>query len=78
MCNHQRKLSISTKTDTPFKPIKAWGGEEGLKKNIERDKIKEEKCKENNVTLIRFTYKENDLLSEDYVKFKLKENGIHV
>lgn len=61
-----------------FKPIKAWGGEEGLKKNIERDKIKEEKCKENNVTLIRFTYKENDLLSEDYVKFKLKENGIHV
>ena len=53
-----------------FKPIKAWGGEEGLKKNIERDKIKEEKCKENNVTLIRFTYKENDL----YLKIMLNSN----
>lgn len=59
-----------------FKPIKAWGGEEGLKKNIERDKIKEKKCKENNVILIRFNYKENDLLSENYVKYKLKEHGI--
>ena len=61
-----------------FKPIKAWGGEEGLKKNIERDKIKEEKCKKNNVTLIRFTYKENDLLSENYVKSKLKKCGIEL
>lgn len=59
-----------------FKPIKAWGGEEGLKKNIERDKIKEEKCKENNVTLIRFTYKEKDLLSENYVKSKLRKYGV--
>lgn len=61
-----------------FKPIKAWGGEEGLKKNIERDKLKEEKCKENNVILIRFTYKENDLLSENYVKSKLKDYGIDI
>ena len=61
-----------------FKPIKAWGGEEGLKKNIERDKIKEEKCKENNVTLIRFTYKEKDLLSENYVKSKLRKYGVEV
>lgn len=61
-----------------FKPINAWGGEKGLKKNIERDKIKEEKCKENNVILIRFTYKENDLLSENYVKSKLKKHGIDV
>ena len=59
-----------------FKPIKAWGGEEGLKKNIERDKIKEKKCKDNNVTLVRFNYKENDLLSENYVKSKLKMYGI--
>ena len=61
-----------------FKPIKAWGGEEGLKKNIERDKLKEEKCKENNITLIRFTYKENDLLSENYVKSKLIKYGINL
>lgn len=60
-----------------FKPIKAWGGEEGLKMNIERDKIKEEKCKENNVTLIRFSYKENDLLSENYVKSKLMKYRIN-
>lgn len=61
-----------------FKPIKAWGGEEGLKKNIERDRIKEEKCKENNVVLIRFTYKEKNLLSENYVKSKLKKYGIDI
>ena len=54
-----------------FKPIKAWGGDEGLKKNIKREKIKEQKCQENNVTLIRFSYKENDLLSENYVKSKI-------
>ncbi len=59
-----------------FKPIKAWGGEEGLKKNIGRDKIKEQKCQENNVTLIRFSYKENELLSENYVKSKLMKQGI--
>ena len=59
-----------------FKPIKAWGGDEGLKKNIKRDKIKEQKCQENNVTLIRFSYKENDLLSENYVKSKLLKFGI--
>ena len=60
-----------------FKPIKAWGGEEGLKNNIKRDKIKEKKCKDNNITLIRFNYKENDLLSENYVKSKLKKYGIN-
>ena len=75
---HDFNLAIEYDGIQHFKPIKAWGGEEGLKKNIERDRIKEEKCKENNVVLIRFTYKENDLLSENYVKSKLKKYGIDI
>ena len=69
------KLNLAIEYDgiQHFKPIEAWGGEKGLQKNIERDKIKEEKCKENSITLVRFTYKENELLSENYVKSKLKE-----
>ncbi len=71
-------LVIEYDGEQHFKAIKAWGGEKGLKKNIERDKRKNEKCKKNNITLIRFNYKEKDLLSENYVRLKLIENGINV
>lgn len=70
------KLAIEYDGIQHFKPIEAWGGEEGLKKNIERDKMKEEKCLENNVNLVRFTYKESDLLNENYVKSKLKSKKL--
>lgn len=40
-------------------PIAFFGGEEGLKKTKERDKIKKEYCKKNNITLFYIRYNEN-------------------
>lgn len=39
-----------------FKPVAIWGGEEGLKKQIARDKIKDEYCANNNIPLLRLPY----------------------
>ena len=39
-----------------FKPIKHFGGEERLKINKERDSIKNEYCKDNNINLLRISY----------------------
>lgn len=39
--------------------VERWGGEEGLKIRKERDKIKTEYCKTNNIRLIRISYDEN-------------------
>lgn len=63
-------LAIEYQGAQHFKAIPLFGGAEGLKKAQERDKIKKLKCKQNKVTLIYFTYKEN--LSEDLVIKKLK------
>ena len=41
-----------------FKPVDYFGGEEAFKKTQQRDKIKNEYCKENNIKLIRINYKE--------------------
>lgn len=65
------KLAIEYQGEQHFKPVSILGGKEGLKKSKERDKIKLKKCKDNNVHLIYFTYKEN--LSEKLVIRKLKE-----
>ncbi len=54
-----------------FKAIDVWGGEEALKENQKRDSEKNKKCLENNIQLIRFNYKEKELLSEDYVSNKI-------
>lgn len=45
-------------------PIKMWGGQEGLLKRIERDKLKDVYCKNNNIILKRIPYWKNiyDLL----------------
>lgn len=51
-----------------FKPIPMFGGEEGYKCQVKRDKIKDQYCKENNLPLIRFTYKN----SSDDIKNKLQ------
>lgn len=42
-----------------FKPVKYWGGVEGLKNVKKRDSLKNKYCKENNIKLIRIKY--NDL-----------------
>ena len=63
-------LAVEYQGAQHFKAVPLFGGTEGLKKTQERDKIKKLKCKQNKVTIIYFTYKEN--LSEDLVIKKLK------
>lgn len=65
------KLAVEYDGIQHFKPINAWGGEEGLRKTQHRDKIKETKCIKENITLIRFSYKEKEFLSKNYVKNKI-------
>lgn len=43
-----------------FHPIGFWGGEEGLKSNKKRDKIKTDFCKANNIKLVRIKYDQID------------------
>ncbi len=64
-------LAIEYQGEQHFKAVKLFGGEEGLKKTQERDKIKMMKSKQNKVTIIYFTYQEN--ISENLVTKKLKK-----
>lgn len=63
-------LAVEYQGAQHFKSVPLFGGVEGLKKAQERDKIKKLRCKQNKVTLIYFTYKEN--LSENLIMKKLK------
>ena len=63
-------LAVEYQGAQHFKAVPLFGGVEGLKKAQERDKIKKLRCKQNKVTLIYFTYKEN--LSENLIMKKLK------
>ena len=44
-----------------FKPIKRFGGDKQYKKQIEKDEIKNNYCKENNIPLIRIPYTEESV-----------------
>jgi hypothetical protein len=54
-----------------FKPIKYFGGIISFKETVTHDKIKNEYCKNNNIHLIRISYKENvnDKLNYELTKF---------
>ena len=39
-----------------YEPVAYFGGEEGFQNTVKRDKIKENYCKENNITLIKIPY----------------------
>jgi len=60
------ELNIAVEFDGEqhFKAIKFFGGEEGLKKTQERDKIKNDYCKNNNIELIRIPYTDFDKVEE--------------
>ncbi len=53
-----------------YKAIKHWGGESGLKKRKENDRIKKILCKKNNIKLIYFRYDEE--LSTEFVYNRIK------
>lgn len=63
-------LAIEYQGEQHFKPVSIFGGNEGLLRAKERDKLKLQKCKSNKINLIYFAYKEN--LSEKLVEKKLK------
>lgn len=53
-----------------FEPVEHWGGEDSIKKVIERDKKKKKLCSKNGINLIYFFYYEE--LSRGLVEDKLK------
>ena len=52
-----------------FRPLKHWGGEKSFQIRKTRDKIKDNFCKENNIKLLRISYKQENCIEEI-----LKEN----
>ena len=64
-------LAIEYQGQQHYHPVDLFGGEEGLIKTKERDKIKAKKCKAEGIELIYFTYE--DELSENLVSRRLKK-----
>lgn len=73
------KLAFEYQGIQHYKPIKHWGGEEGLEKRRLNDVKKKKLCEEHGVILIYFTYQDkityNDVLEriQDYLPTYLKE-----
>ena len=63
-------LAIEYQGEQHFKPVTIFGGEEGFKRNKERDLLKKKLCLKNKVKLIYFNY--NEELTEENVMKKLK------
>ncbi|WP_062564706.1 hypothetical protein [Pseudoalteromonas shioyasakiensis] len=63
-------LAVEYQGQQHYKPVKLFGGVEGLKKTQQRDRDKVAKCKANNVSLVLFSY--TDRLSEKLVMTRLK------
>ena len=57
-----------------YLPSTNWGGQPRLDKQIERDKIKDQKCMENGIKLLRIPYFIED--KESYIRNWLIENKI--
>jgi len=49
-----------------FRPVEQWGGEKSFKKTIERDTLKNEFCKINNIYLLRIPYTSSTVSKEVY------------
>lgn len=65
-------VAIEYDGEQHFKSIEFFGGEEGLRRTIERDEIKNRYCKDNNIILYRISYKDRDFI-EDIIKEILQE-----
>lgn len=62
-------LAIEYQGEQHYRPISLFGGEEGLKKTKERDRVKLTRCRQNGVKIVYFSYKEN--MSQPHVEKKL-------
>lgn len=56
-----------------YEPIDIFGGEEGLEETRKRDKIKREKCKEQNILLIEWNYS-TDITDDNFIEVLKKIN----
>lgn len=63
------KVGIEYQGEQHYKPVKHWGGEEGLKKRVENDMRKKKICEELGYILIEFTFSEK--ITEDAVRNKV-------
>lgn len=50
-----------------FNPVSVFGGKEAFRKQQQNDEIKNQYCKDNNITLIRIPYWDYDKLDEEYL-----------
>lgn len=66
------RLGIEYQGEQHYQAIEHWGGEEGLEKRIENDKRKLELCKQNNYTLVEFTF--DDDINRDFVIERLEKH----
>lgn len=64
-------LAVEYQGKQHYEAIQHFGGYEGLTQTQERDKLKARFCKQNNVDLVYFTYKDN--LTEKLVDKRLKK-----
>lgn len=64
-------LAVEYQGKQHYEAIQHFGGDEGLTRTQERDRLKAKFCKQNNVDLVYFTYKEN--LTEKLVDKRLKK-----
>lgn len=55
-----------------FKSVEYFGGEQSLIETQYRDSIKDEYCKNNNITLFRISYKDNNVIDDDFILSLLK------
>lgn len=62
-------LAIEYQGEQHYRPVALFGGEEGLKKTKERDKLKLKLCRENGIKVVYFSHKED--LSQSKVEKKL-------
>lgn len=67
----QAKLAIEYQGKQHFEPVDIFGGEEGFKKTVERDKEKLRKSKENGVTVLFISCK--DKIDEDSLYRRVKK-----
>lgn len=64
-------LAVEYQGKQHYEAIQHFGGDEGLMRTKERDKLKAQFCKQNNVDLVYFTYTEN--LTETLVDKRLRK-----
>ena len=68
----QAKLAIEYQGKQHFEPVDIFGGEEGFKRTVERDKEKLLKSKKNGITVLFISYK--DKLDEDSLYSRVKKH----